>query len=875
MTRLLDLGTGWAGRFGPAKPNRLRKILRTGLLMLISAAVIPGHTSPSQDQAAQVTQALIAQQQKFAQAQGLTKSQQLVRLVELAEKRHALLSQLAETDPAQLFRVVIPEEQRAGMPADVEEMLLNQQAIIEGRLEARYDDYEDGGHELHHVFETAAGERFSVHFTGQPAEFPAGSIVRAKGLLLASGDSGETDGDLIVEGGSGNIEILECCTSGGSGSSTSFTPELGNTFGDKSALVILVNFRNAPGDMPWSAAQVEQVVFGEINEFFVEASYGQASISGAVVDWTTIDQDSSTCQPDQLASMANDNAIANGYDPLNYDRLVYVFPKNACGFSGSAYIEGNISWINGTIDNRVIAHELAHNLGLYHSESLECGEEVASGSCSTIFYGDMLDTMGTGNNAHFNAFQKERLGWLHPEDIVEVTTGGSYQLKPYETVPDGSPMALKVLRSIDATTGRKNWFYLEYRQPIGFDANLASVSSGNIYSGVLLHAATESNASSSHLLDANPGSDTRGNYFDWLDPALTVGSSISESASGIYISTDLADSIGAEVTIQVNASACTTGSSSLVLDSPIVVPWVSAGTTVNYAFTLINGDSVNCPPAEFSLVASAQSGWTTQFNTPAITLAPGASGTVILAVTSPSSAVDGYYDIELMADNGTNSAGSMATYVVSNPPQNSVPVANDDSATTEADTVVTIDVLANDSDADGDALSLTSLSGGNGSTSLGANNSVRFTPAAGFTGQTSFTYTVSDGNGGSDSALVNVTVTSSSQNSAPQAVNDRVEITSTTAVTINVLANDTDPDNDALTITGFSQGAKGSVSANANGTLTYNPARKFKDVDTFTYTISDGALSATATVTVVLVSEGDGSTGGGSTGGGGKGKNRK
>ncbi|TNF06446.1 MAG: hypothetical protein EP323_05025, partial [Gammaproteobacteria bacterium] len=581
MTRLLDLSTGWAGRFGPAKPRRFRQILRTGLMVLLSAAVTPGHTTPSQDQAAQMTQALIAQQQSFGKAQGLNKANQLEQLVELAEQRYALLSELVESDPAQLFRAVIPEDQRQGMPAEVQDRLLNNLDMIEGRLQARYDDYENGTHQLRHLFETAIGERFEMHFTGEPPVFPAGSMVRAKGLLLlGSGDSDDTEGDLIVEPGAGSFEILECCESGGT-SSASYTPELADTYGDKTTLVMLVNFRNASGDMPWSAAQVEQVIFGDINAFFVEASYGQASISGAVVDWTTIDQDSTTCLPDELASMANDNAIANGYDPLGYNRLVYVFPKNACGFSGSAYIGGNISWINGTIDNRVIAHELGHNLGLYHSESLECGDQVASGSCSTIYYGDTLDTMGTGNNAHFNAFQKERLGWLLPEDIVEVSSAGVYQLKPYETAPDGSAMALKVLRSINAATGQKNWLYLEYRQPIGFDDNLASVTPSNIYNGVVLHAATEGNASSSRLLDANPNSDARGNYFDWLDPALTVGNSYSESSSGIFISTDIADSVGSEMTIQVDASACTAGTATLLLDSPTVAPWVSAGTTVN------------------------------------------------------------------------------------------------------------------------------------------------------------------------------------------------------------------------------------------------------------------------------------------------------
>ncbi|TNE81883.1 MAG: hypothetical protein EP334_02070, partial [Gammaproteobacteria bacterium] len=399
MKCLLDLGEGWAGCLRPAKSTGFASVLQSVVAVLLLATMMSTQAAPTGEQAATVTQALIAQQKKFGQAQGLDKTHQLSRLIELAEQRYALLSALVESDPAQLFRVAIPEDRREGMPGEIQDLLLNKLEMIEGRLDVRFEDHENGSHELHHFFETPAGQRFEVHFTGEIPEFLSGSSVRAKGLLLAgSGDSDETDGNLVVEATGDNFEIFECCTSGGT-SSASFTPELSNTYGDKSALVMLINFRNAPADRPWTKVQVEQVIFGEINSFFQEASYGQASISGSVLDWTTIDQDSTTCQIDTLAAMANDNAIANGYDPMSYDRLVYVFPKNACGFSGSAYIGGTISWINGTIDNRVIAHEMAHNLGLYHSESLECGDQVASGSCSTIFYGDTLDTMGTGNNA--------------------------------------------------------------------------------------------------------------------------------------------------------------------------------------------------------------------------------------------------------------------------------------------------------------------------------------------------------------------------------------------------------------------------------------------------------------------------------------------
>jgi VCBS repeat-containing protein len=93
------------------------------------------------------------------------------------------------------------------------------------------------------------------------------------------------------------------------------------------------------------------------------------------------------------------------------------------------------------------------------------------------------------------------------------------------------------------------------------------------------------------------------------------------------------------------------------------------------------------------------------------------------------------------------------------PPVNHPPVAVDDSATTPQDTAVTIDILGNDSDPDGDTLTLDSV-GPAGSGSITDNGtSVTYTPDPGFSGIDSFTYAISDGNGGTDTATVTVTVT--------------------------------------------------------------------------------------------------------------------
>ena len=117
--------------------------------------------------------------------------------------------------------------------------------------------------------------------------------------------------------------------------------------------------------------------------------------------------------------------------------------------------------------------------------------------------------------------------------------------------------------------------------------------------------------------------------------------------------------------------------------------WVAAGTPVSYTVTVTNRDSSECASGSFNLSASVPSGWSASFNQSSLTLAPGASASATLTVTSPGSAVDGIYNVGVTASNGSYSASGTATYVVDNPSiTNSAPVANNDSAATNANTAV-------------------------------------------------------------------------------------------------------------------------------------------------------------------------------------------
>ena len=169
---------------------------------------------------------------------------------------------------------------------------------------------------------------------------------------------------------------------------------------------------------------------------------------------------------------------------------------------------------------------------------------------------------------------------------------------------------------------------------------------------------------------------------------------------------------------------------------------------------------------------------------------------------------------------------------------------------------MTINVLANDFDSDGDPMTVTGVTKpAHGTAAVNGsapNNTVTYTPAAGYTGTDTFNYTVSDGKGGAATAKVTVTV-STPPNRAPAAADDTATTSKNKAITIAVLANDTDPDGDPLTITGASVASNGSVSASATK-VTYTPNKNFLGTDTFTYSITDGrGGTASARVTVSVV----------------------
>lgn len=221
------------------------------------------------------------------------------------------------------------------------------------------------------------------------------------------------------------------------------------------------------------------------------------------------------------------------------------------------------------------------------------------------------------------------------------------------------------------------------------------------------------------------------------------------------------------------------------------------------------------------------------------------------------------FTYEVVDGNGGKAQGNVTLTVSA---VNDLPIAVSDAFSINEDIVLSIlatdanNLLNNDSDADGDTLTVSLVSGtSNGTLSLNSDGAFNYTPNLNFNSTDSFIYQISDGNGGT--AQANVTLTVNSVNDLPVALDDSYsfaeDFTWVRAVTDGdqLLSNDTDADSDVLTVNTMpiSGVSNGTLTLNSDGSFTYIPDADFFSQDSFTYEISDGkGGTAQASVTLIV-----------------------
>lgn len=445
--------------------------------------------------------------------------------------------------------------------------------------------------------------------------------------------------------------------------------------------VIMFNFPSNPVQ-PYTVSQVKDVLFHSsraVDKYYREVSFGKMTLTGFfqpdgdVFGWYTIPSDALDCNTSGWINEAKVLAANDGFIASNYDHVITIgepYP-GSCGATRITGAFGRDIRIWGTVlSESIVTHELGHCLGHAHANAYKCfdvnGNPVSilpnTSNCLNEEYGDQFDVMGmSGQMAHFNGYHK--LEWLDPQNILTITStsqAGDYFIKPIETASSG----LQVLRIV-RTPGQ--YYYLEFRQPTGFDQPFGS--NGSLTNGVSVRVAGTNPGGNSRLLSMNPPS------FNSSDVALTVGNSFTDSSFGITLTT-------LSVCRVTDACAATSGAGVWVrvsFDPAACVPakpsiWVTsttqngnAGQSLTYTVQLTNNNIVACPASTYNVTSKLPAKWRQSPVGFQETIQPGQTTVRTTTITSPTSARSNEYLIPQKITAVTNSklaASCPAVYIV-------------------------------------------------------------------------------------------------------------------------------------------------------------------------------------------------------------------
>ncbi len=332
-----------------------------------------------------------------------------------------------------------------------------------------------------------------------------------------------------------------------------------NAIGTKRYLFMRVKFTDGSFTISSNAAVT---LLNNLSNFFATMSYGKllvSPLSGSPASGSAITPELllnhpasyydnaglSKLYPDALTA-----AAAAGYTTANYQfAAVFTSGQPAAGYAGVAYVGARGTHIaNGYFSEKVVAHELGHNKGLYHAHYWDTSDASVIGSGTSVEYGGPYDVMGSGNYSagHYSAGHKYVLGWI---------TGSMAPLAPsgtttYRVYTHDQQSVNNLVSTVRASRSGKDYF-VEYRSRYTGD---------DTRNGVLPHWCDDG-GNNATTLDARPGeagdalyigrtfSDTsagvhitpvaRGNVSpDYMDVVVTVGNASSNKAPVVIVSAD-------------------------------------------------------------------------------------------------------------------------------------------------------------------------------------------------------------------------------------------------------------------------------------------------------------------------------------------------
>jgi hypothetical protein len=422
---------------------------------------------------------------------------------------------------------------------------------IEGRLQRLVIDRQDRleSHVLY-MLQTEGGEielRFDA-LSRQPELVATGSRLRAQGRLLPVGEAPEPIHDrptLLVN----DFQVLAPAEET---SQQALIIDPARAPPPRKLAVVLFNFTN-DDRRPMTPQEVQRKIFLDqysTREFYKEQSYGLIQLAGKtgpqgeVFGWYTIPGINRPCNYGAWGDMALAVARSAGADLTGYDHTVFFFPAtDACPFLGVGQQPGNVTWMNG-LSIATFNHELGHNVGTPHAAARTCtgadGQRITLGkTCRDAEYGNPFDVMGAGFR-HTHAYNKAQARWLSGRNIGIVNQSGLYTLLAQERPSDGVQL-LRVPR--DEST----YYYLEYRQPFGFDTFAPGSPAVN---GVIVVIGSELRGlGRSYLLDMSPGTTTL------ADAPLALNQTYEDAAAAVKLRVVAVTPESAQVEVQMGSPA--------------------------------------------------------------------------------------------------------------------------------------------------------------------------------------------------------------------------------------------------------------------------------------------------------------------------------
>jgi len=422
---------------------------------------------------------------------------------------------------------------------------------------------------------------------------------------------------------------------------------------------------------PWTEQYLDKRLFTDTDSmasYYASESEGAVSVTGDVYDnggaWYTIDKPTAAgdyCDWWTFMSDAMEAADAD-IDFTEYNTVMVFTPLYECGSGGFATTIANVpdtggqtyraAVMNGTL-NTYPHHELGHIIGFGHANSWQCDPPgvLVGTNCGMVEYGDRYGIMGASSRMSLlPAPLKERMGWLRSSEIMPVMSDGDYALYTYED--DVSPKVLKIPQARDGAGNVTSWYYLEYRQPIGYD-NVSgfspTVQELGIPNGAFVRLGPVGNDMTTTLLDMTPGSRSGG--LDIFEPTLQVGSSYLDPVAGV--SFGIVSRNAASMTVRVKFG----GASLCVWKAPTVTVKAlrssgKPGAELSYAMTVKNNATL-CGKQTMELRTTAKPvGWkvtVSKATKKTFDLVPGASMKYIVRMASPKNAVSKKYTAKLEA----------------------------------------------------------------------------------------------------------------------------------------------------------------------------------------------------------------------------------